>query len=58
MEEVCSLSGPHREVISKGQDQFSQFCTGVCEERTWAAGRGMVIVEAVTRKRLLKDWEH
>jgi hypothetical protein len=35
----------------------SQFCTGVCEERTWAGGRGITIVEAVTRKRLVTDWK-
>jgi hypothetical protein len=33
----------------------NQFCTGVCEERTWAGGRRMTIVGAVTRKRLVTD---
>jgi hypothetical protein len=40
------------------QDQFSQFRTGVCEERTCAGGRGIAIIGAVTRKRLATDWEH
>jgi hypothetical protein len=31
MEELCFLCGLFREVISKGEGQFSQFCTGVCE---------------------------
>jgi hypothetical protein len=35
-----------------------QFCTGVCEERTSAGGRGITIVGAVTRKRLVTDTEH
>jgi hypothetical protein len=32
-----------------------EFCTGVCEERTLAGGRGIAIVGADTRKRLVTD---
>jgi hypothetical protein len=32
-----------------------QFCAGVCEDRTRAGGRGIAIVVAVTRKRLVTD---
>jgi hypothetical protein len=32
----CFLSGPYREVISGTRLELSQFCTGVCEERTRA----------------------
>jgi hypothetical protein len=38
--------------------ELSQFCRGVCEKRTWVGGRGIAIVEAVTTKRLVTDWEH
>jgi hypothetical protein len=38
--------------------QFNQFCTGICEDRTWARDRGIAIVEAFTKKRLVTDWEH
>jgi hypothetical protein len=38
--------------------ELSQFPTGVCEERTSAGDRGIAIVGAVTRKRLVTDWEH
>jgi hypothetical protein len=33
--------------------ELSQFCTAVCEERTWAGGRGIAIGAACTRKRLV-----
>jgi hypothetical protein len=36
----------------------SEFCTGVCEERTWARGRGIATVGAIIRKCLVTDWEH
>jgi hypothetical protein len=58
LEQLRFLCGPCRDVISMGQCQFSQFCTEVCEERTWAGGRGIAIVGAVTRKRLVTDWKH
>jgi hypothetical protein len=34
---------------------YSPFCTGVCEGRTGTACRGIAIVGAVTRKRLIID---
>jgi hypothetical protein len=34
MEELRFLCGPCEDIISKGQGQFSQFYTGVCEEGT------------------------
>jgi hypothetical protein len=40
-------------VISKEQGQFSQFCTGVCEERTWVGDREIAIVGAITTKHLV-----
>jgi hypothetical protein len=33
--------------------ELSQFCTGVCEERTLAGDRGIAIVGAITRKRIV-----
>jgi hypothetical protein len=57
MEELCFLSCPCRDVISKGPGQFSQFSTGVCEERTWARGRGIAIVRAIIRKLLVKIFQ-
>jgi hypothetical protein len=36
----------------------NKFCTEVCEERTWAGGREIAIVGAITRERLVTDWEH
>jgi hypothetical protein len=33
------------------------FCRGICEERALVGSRGIAIVEAVTRKRLVTDWE-
>jgi hypothetical protein len=33
MEELWFLRGPCRDVISKGQSQDRELCTGVCEER-------------------------
>jgi hypothetical protein len=36
----------------------SQFCTGVCEERTWGEGTGIATVGAVTRKRLVPDLQY
>jgi hypothetical protein len=35
--------------------ELSQFSTAVCEERTWAGGRGRANVGDVTRKRLVTD---
>jgi hypothetical protein len=55
-EERRFLRGPCQDVISKRQGlELSQFCTGVCEERTSASGRGLATVGAVTRKRLVTD---
>jgi hypothetical protein len=36
MEMGCFLCGPCRDVLSKRQDQFSQFCIEGCEDRTSA----------------------
>jgi hypothetical protein len=53
--ELCFLRGPFRDTISKGLGYSPlQFCMGVCEERTWAGGRGIAIVGAVNRKPLVK----
>jgi hypothetical protein len=57
-QELCFLCGPCRDVISKEQVQFSHFCTGICEVRTWAGGRGIAVVGAVTRKLLATNREH
>jgi hypothetical protein len=55
----CFLCRPCRDIISKGHKvSVVQFYRGVCEERTWAGGRGIAIVGAVTRKRLITDWKH
>jgi hypothetical protein len=36
-ETECFYGDPCQEVISKGRSQLKfEFCTGVCEERTWA----------------------
>jgi hypothetical protein len=48
MEELCFLHDPCRDVISKGHGQFSQFCTGVCEERTRAGSRGITLLEPLS----------
>jgi hypothetical protein len=37
------------------EGQFSQFCTGVSEEKTSAGGREIAIVGAVIRKHLVTD---
>jgi hypothetical protein len=34
MEELCFLRGPYLEVISETRLELSEFCAGVCEERT------------------------
>jgi hypothetical protein len=49
-EELCFLRDPCRDVISKRQDQFSQF-SSVRE----SVRRGIATVGAVTRKRLVTD---
>jgi hypothetical protein len=36
--------------------ELRQYCEGVGEERTWAGGRGLAIVGAVTRKRLVEHY--
>jgi hypothetical protein len=38
--------------------ELSQLSRVVCEEMTWAGGRGIAIVGAITRKRLVTHWEH
>jgi hypothetical protein len=50
------LSGPCRDVISKGQSWLRvQFCTGSCEERTWACeAEESPLLEAVAREQLMK----
>jgi hypothetical protein len=34
--------------------ELSQFCTGVCEERTWREAEESPLLKSVTRKRLVK----
>jgi hypothetical protein len=52
------LRGPCWDVINKGQSQLiisSQFCTGVCEDRTWASeAEDSPLFETVARERLVK----
>jgi hypothetical protein len=50
------LRDPWWDVVSKGQSQFRvQFCTGGCEERTWAReAEESPLLEAVARERLMK----
>jgi hypothetical protein len=50
IEELRFLCGPCRDAIIKEQVQFSQFCAEVCEDRTWAGGRGRNLVGALPRK--------
>jgi hypothetical protein len=57
VEEMSFICGPRRDIISKRQGQLSHFCTGVSEEKTCAGGKGITIVRAVTRERLLPYWE-
>jgi hypothetical protein len=46
-------------LYARDKVRSSQFCTGVCEKRTWARRHtAIAIVRAVTRKRLVTDWEH
>jgi hypothetical protein len=55
MEQLWFLRGPYRDVISKGQSQDRELCTGVCEERTWAReSEEYPLLEAVARERLVK----
>jgi hypothetical protein len=55
----CFLRGPCLKVISEtgfgAYSVESQFYMGICEERTCAGDRGITIVRAVTRKRLVID---
>jgi hypothetical protein len=58
---ACNLDPGGKPPVVKYFDfdfELSQFCTGVCEERTWVGGRGIAIVGAVTRKRIVTDSEH
>jgi hypothetical protein len=53
---MWSMPRCYKQGTSSELSQFSvesQFCTGVCEERTFAEGRGIANVVAVTRKRLV-----
>jgi ferredoxin len=39
-DELCLLCRPCRDVINKGQGQFSQFCMAICEESICARREG------------------
>jgi hypothetical protein len=59
IEELCFMCGPCRDVISKEQGQFSPVRESVKRGlEPEPGGRRIAIVEAVTRKRLVTDWEH
>jgi hypothetical protein len=60
IEELCFLCGPCRDVISTGQSEKKVwFCTGGCEERTWAReAEESPLLEAVARERLVKTLTH
>jgi hypothetical protein len=63
MEELCFLRGPRRDVVSKGQGQLiiSSVLESVkrglesVKRRLEHGRRGIAIVRAVTRKRLVTD---
>jgi hypothetical protein len=56
IEQLCFLCGPCRDVISKGHGQLiGSYVRESVKERTWARGRGIAVVGAVIRKRLVTD---
>jgi hypothetical protein len=56
LETGCLLRGPCRGVV-RTTGATESILPGVYDERNWAGGRGIATVGAVTRKRLVTDWE-
>jgi hypothetical protein len=54
MHTPCPVTNACRGVIRKIIEVPSQYCTGVCEERTWAReAEESLLLEAVARERLV-----